>query len=265
MKMLKLSALVGATMLVAPSAMAATILIDDFDVFQRVVDDPDGLFPNQSSVGGIGVDAENSILGGARELEVEVNPSPSTGSVTLTSTSVVGSGPAGTTFTPSQVLRFNVQDGRGTATVTYGIAAGGSSLGDLTDNETNNKFLFDGIVGDLAGTALTSSITTGGGDVFSFLEPLSPNPSATTSFFDFSLDGLGVTFATLNDFKDVASLSFTFLGPEDDPNTPNAENTFDGRISSLSVVPLPASILFLLGGLGGLAGVSAAAKRRRKA
>jgi len=252
MNMLKISALVGASMLVAPTAMAKSILIDDFDVFQQVADAPTvGLSASDDIVG------QATILGEARRLETTNVPGGLGGS------SLISTGGSG--FLPANSLRFNVDSGEGTATVTYGIEAGGNALGDLTLGGVLDRFLFSDIVGDLAGASLLSTMTSTTNDVFSFLEPLAPGVASTTKFSGFSLNGDGVTFATLTDFSSVASLSFKFTGPKDDPNTPNNEATFDGSISKLSVVPLPASILFLLGGLGGLAGVSAASKRRRKA
>ena len=264
MNILKVTALVGASMMVAPTAMAASILIDSFTTRQQVS-------ANNISTGGTPLPAElspdsitgdPSIRGGARTLAVTNTPGVAQGSVLVSTGDPL---PAFDTLNDPGILRFAISAGVGTATVTYDGDIGGDplvGLGDLTDGGTNDRFLFSDITGDLTGTTFLTTMMTNAGQTFSFLEALAPGVGSTTKFSSLSQGvdgGDGINFATLADFSSVGSLSFTFFGPTTIPTT------FDGSISGISVVPLPASILFLLGGLGGLAGVSAGSKRRRKA
>jgi hypothetical protein len=73
----------------------------------------------------------------------------------------------------------------------------------------------------------------------------------------FSLDGDITTNDGQGDFnwEQVGALAFSIEA---------LTENYDGTLGAISVVPLPASAWLLLGGLGGLAGVSAASKRRRR-
>ncbi len=251
-------------MLVAPTAMAASILIDSFTTRQQVS-------ANNISAGGTPLPGEQSpntitgdpsILGGSRTMAVTNVPGVAQGSVLVSTGDPL---PAFDLLNDPGILRFAISAGVGTATVTYDGDIGGDptvGLGDLTNGGLLDRFVFGDISGDLAGTTFLSTLETNGGQTFSFLEFLAPGVSSTTMFTSLSQGangGDGINFATLADFTSVASLSFTFNGPITDPTT------FDGSISSISAVPLPLSALLLLGGLGGLAGTSVMSKRRRKA
>ncbi len=242
MNFLKISALVGASMLAAPTAMAASILIDDFTDVQEVRSTPDGGFNEVDTLGGL------SVRGGFRTLSVSTDPQNGGGTAPPAGSVLKSTGFQGIPGQADNVLRFSNQDQqRGIASVTYGIAAGGAALGDLTLGGVLDKFFFEVLSADLTGTMFSTQVTDGGGGTDTFNEFLDATFNPFTNFSEFS----GV------DFGDVASLTFTF-------NTLQIES-FDGSLGSISVVPLPASILFLLGGLGGLAGVSTVSKRRRKA
>ncbi len=235
MKILKISALIGATMLAAPTAMASSILIDTFDVFQEVVDVPTGTDVNSSQVG-----PEASILGGFRTLTVMTDPVGNEGSILRSTGAASG-------FNPPNALTFSNASGqRGVATVVYD--GNGAGLGDLTGpSGLLDSFFFEVLDADLAGTVFRTTVVSGA------------NSSTFSENFDATFDPFTrfSSFDPIIDFTNVASLTFEF-------DTQGIAN-FDGALGSISVVPLPASILFLLGGLGGLAGVSAASKRRRKA
>lgn len=239
MNILKVTALVGASMLVAPTAMAASILIDDFTVFQEVFDDPD-VGDGEVNTSTVGFDA--SIRGGFRTLTVLTIPDGLGGS------SLMSTGNSGTN--PPNSLNFsNGGSQRGVATVTYDGGLTGD-LGDLTGGGLLDSFFFEVLDADLAGTVFRTTVVDGDGDSSTFTENIAIDgtfdPFTRFSSFDSDIN-----------FADVASLTFQF-------DTLDVTN-FDGTLGSVSVVPLPASILFLLGGLGGLVGVSAASKRRRKA
>ncbi|NBB81435.1 MAG: hypothetical protein GVY36_18675 [Verrucomicrobia bacterium] len=235
MNMLKVSLAAGVVAMSASTATAATIMIDSFDTFQQVADSPvlPGA-PNTSTVNG-----DPTILGGSRELTVDTTPdnAPATNfGSSLTSTGA-----------PNTQLIFNNNDGQqGLATVVYGTDAGGAALGDLTDGGTNDKFLFEVTSGDLPGSLYTATVTDTSNASFTVSELLVTGFSPFQAFADFT----GV------DFENVASLTFTLDS--------NGVESFDGSIGSISAVPLPASALLLLGGIGGLAGFGASKRRRRK-
>ncbi|MEM6933369.1 MAG: hypothetical protein AAF526_07225 [Pseudomonadota bacterium] len=231
----KAVAAAAAVSVTSPAAMAASILIDSFDFQQQV-----GAQEILPSLPAMSTVTDGSIRGGNRTLEVSTTSS-SFAATQLESTGI-GAVP------DASVLRFsNTSSTGGSATVTYGIAAGGAALGDLTDMGVNDRLFFGNITGDLAGTTLLTTVVAGNG-TFDFLEALGGSPTPFTLFESF--ESMGV-FA---DFSSVSSLTFEF----------NAPNTFDGTVSLISAVPLPASALLLLGGLGGLAGASAVGKRRRR-
>jgi len=237
MTFLKATAAASALLLTASAATASTILIDDFDLFQEVVDVPVDVGDENSNT--VGPDA--SILGGFRTLTVATNPAGNEGSE-LRSTGL-GSG-----FNPPSALVFsNDATQSGTAIVIYGEDAGGSALGDLTMGGVLDKFFFEVLSADLDGTTLVTEVKDTGTGVSSVTEVLDATFSPFTAFSAFTGDA---------DFTSVGSLTFTF-------DTGDIKD-FDGALGSISVVPLPLSALLLLGGLGGLAGVSVASKRRRK-
>lgn len=235
----KIAAASCLTFAAAPSAMASTIMIDDFDAFQRVVDNP--FNPGEVNNSTVGPDA--SIRGGFRTMAVAATPNAN-GGAELVSTGI------GNNFIPESALTLATKPGvSAVATVSYGTAAiGGSALGNLTGASGNlDKFFFD-IIEDtpnFAGTTLTTTVTDND-STFSFEENLDVGFSEYTSFSNF----IGI------DFTQVESLVFTF-------NT-NDLTGFDASLASISVVPLPASALLLIGGLGGLFGVSAVGRRRRR-
>ena len=216
--------------LTAPAGMAATIIIDDFTTSQRV-SDTDG--PNTL----VDVFAPEAI-GDRRDMFVTTDQKPRIGGSVLESN--------------GGLLSFsNASNQTGEATLVYdglaGAGLGGASGLDLTDNGTNNRFLFSDPDGDLPGTFFLATVTdiNGASSEYDELFDLTLDP-----FLRFS------EFTGLAEFDKVASITFTF-------DTRDVAN-FDGSISRISVVPLPASALLLLGGLGGFAGLSAANRRRRR-
>lgn len=248
MKILKLSAVMGAAMLAAPTAMASSILIDDFSVFQTAADIPSAPGGETSLATGAG------LFGGSRFFEVENTSTPAgAGGATLTST---GNGlPIGQQQIPENTLIFStdtsqtaiatvIYDGRVDADTPATFAAE-----DLTNGGVNTKFFFD-LVEDtpnFVGATFTTTVTDASNNTATFVELLDADFSEFTSFSNFG----GI------DFTQVTSLTFSF--------DTNALAGFDGGISSISAVPLPLSAFLLLGGLGGLVGVSTVSKRRRRA
>lgn len=237
MNFLKISSVVAITALIAPGAMAAEIMIDDFEAAQRVQDLASGPFPQSSTIN------DGSILGLSRALSVVTSPQNATQPV---AGSVLESTGAGGLPVSDALVFSNSGNQVGVATVVYDGDGGG--LGDLTDGGFLDKFFFEVLSADLSGTIFTTTVDDGTNSG-TFVE----NIGAT---FDPFLRFSEAVFAGV-DFSNVASLTFTFDS--------NGIQSFDGTLGSISVVPLPLSSLLILGGLGGLAGANAVSKRRRKA
>lgn len=235
MNFLKLSLAAGAVALSATTASAVSIMIDDFDTFQKVADGPVlPVIPSSSTI------AAGDVLGGFRTLSVVTTPTGTLLGSQLTSTGLGVPNPS--------ALQFSNSAGQtGLATVSYGVAAGGGALGDLTGAMgENDRFFFADVSGDLIGATFSATVTDGSMNSATVTELLGPGFSPFQLFSDFT----GV------DFTDVASLTFTLNS--------SGVSSFDGQIGSISAVPLPASALLLLGGLGGFAAFGSAKRRRRK-
>ena len=231
MNIVKIAMVAGATVFLAPVANAASILIDDFSVYQQVIDVPKAPDVNSNVEGGIGD------LSADRTMSVTTSGGGVEAS-TFTSTGASGVLPA------NSLVLANDPGQSSVASLTYNFA----SAKDLTMGGTNDKFFFEfpgGILsGDVIGTSFTTEVVSGGTSG-SYTEFLSPLTSPFTSFnrAEFSLV----------DFTNVTSLMFTF----------DSVPSFDGTLNSISVVPLPASALLLLGGLGGFAAFGSSKRRRR--
>ncbi|NBB81747.1 MAG: hypothetical protein GVY36_20305 [Verrucomicrobia bacterium] len=216
--------------LTAPAGMASSILLDDFSTFQQVVDvaqAPETNTSTESGVGDFGADRKMTVITSGGGLEAS------------TFTSTGGSG-----FVPSNTL--TLINGTGQASdATLGYNFGGPV--DLTMGGLNDKFFFEfpgGILsGDVTGSNFLTTVNSTSGSGTN-TEALTPASSPFLSFSD-------ADFASV-DFENVKSLAFTF----------ESVPSFDGSLNAISVVPLPASALLLLGGLGGFAGLSAANRRR---
>jgi hypothetical protein len=232
---------VALTALTAPAVTAAT-LIDDFTTFQRVRDTPT-VDPTASNI------VAPEAIGGWRSMNVSTSPqnAPTTDGATT-----LRAGP--TTVRPDGILSFSNEDGHtGIGTIVYNANGAGLDDGvglpgyDLTSGGIDDRFFFALNSFDISGAAnfvMTVEDTGGGLGTFTELLDVTFDP-----FLRFS-EVVGVV-----DFTKVSSLTFRIESTTD---------SFDGSISSISVVPLPASALLLLGGLGGFAGMSAAARRRRR-
>jgi hypothetical protein len=112
---------------------------------------------------------------------------------------------------------------------------------DLSSFDANGKLDFYAFAWDQSGKVAT------------YFEKLQ-NPGGSISFS---------TSLGLDEFTKLAGIDWTDIGAlafAVESRSPE----FDGAIGSISVVPLPASAFLLLGGLGGLFGMSSAAKRRHR-
>lgn len=231
MKFFNIALAAGAVAFSASAASAVTVTIDDFSTYQQVIDVPTPGAVNTSVVTGVG------------DLLADRNMSVATSGGGLGASTFTSTGPSGF-LPPNSVTLSNSPGQSATATVTYTF--GGSV--DLTTSGFTDKFFFEfpgGILsGDVIGTSFSTTVVSGAG-TGTDVEALAPGSSPFLSFSD-------ADFAAV-DFTDVSSLMFTF---ESSPS-------FDGALSSISVVPVPAAGLLLLGGLGALGALGR--RRRRKA
>lgn len=248
-----------ASMVAVPAAMASTITVDDFSVSQLVADEP-GTGVNESVVTG-------DMIGGTRFMKVS-NNTGATGGTTLNS--------------EGGLLTFNNNSGTdGFGYVVYdgttdrddasdtSIGVGVNILGlnedillrsvsetffsfDLSefDNDIGSTALFSAFAWDREGKfAEFNEIVGGGFDV-----------SARLFLSEFTGDAI--------DWTQVGALAFKIDSREGVFNeTPYGELNFDATVgpTTISAIPLPASVLLLLSGLGGFAGISVASRRRKKA
>lgn len=202
-------------------ASAATLLIDGFDTDQRVIDVPAPGQVNQSEIFG------PDILGGFRDMEVMTSPSePESTELRVASSALAFS---------------NVTFARGSGSIVYD-GAGSAGLGgiDFTlGGLAQPQFVFEIIDFD-RDVDISVAIRDTNGLNATYSESLTGGFNPNLLFTEFTTDA-GF------DFTSVDSLSF-FV------SSLNQDTAVDGAIGSISIsaVPLPASALLLLGGLGGL-------------
>jgi hypothetical protein len=263
------AAAVLATTFGASAAMAGTIMIDDFMVGGGVqAEGLNGAGPVQATVTG----PLTSILGGVRFMQVRTDQGSDTGtSLSVTQNSGIlrfandsastGSGWLvydGNTTIDRMDATLSIADVNGVALEAVVDTAGLGSI-DFLQGQLDGFFEFDVKnfdndfgnlpVGTLTFSAFAWDASGGAVSYFEAIDPMNFSPLLAYSQFT------GTPF----DWSEVSALAFRI-----DTNNIVA---LDGELGAITAtpIPLPASVLLLLGGVGGLAGLSAAAKRRRKA
>jgi hypothetical protein len=209
----------------AMQATAASFMLDDFTTSQVISADPP-LSTNVLGGAGTGIAAESRDLFADNTL-ASVNQN-STGVTSIES----GGG----------FLTFNNETGaRGIGTITYNNF-------DLFYNVDEGFFVFDVVAGGFDGNAVFSVDGKDDNDkMISYSESLT---GGFSPILRFSV----LTGSASFDFRNVAYLTFSI-------DSTTTAGSIDGALRGIEVsaVPLPASSLLLLGGLGGLM-----AMRRRK-
>ena len=231
----------AAVLCTGAQAFAATLVIDDFSVDQRVQDTP-AFEPNASEVGG-------GMLGGFRDLSV-TNTAADGSNLAATELNVTGGN-----------LKFsNVAGARGEGTLTY----------DVGDGDPNNVDT-DGLGG--------VNLLIGTDPYFIFASPPSV-PFDNVALFRatvWDVDGNTATYEELLDadydpqlsFSEFAGVDFSRIGAlQFFISSTGTNDSVDGAVTQIEVragdiapIPLPASGLLLLGGMGGLSFL----RRRKKA
>jgi hypothetical protein len=261
----------------AATASTITITIDDFEVEQTVIAAQQGN-PASGTVSG----PEANIIGGVRHMQVETFD---LGGETGTPAPVPGGRQTGTIFNAeASALDFaNDPTSIGTGWLVYDATTDRTGLptpaqvAGLEFGASVNRF---GLNADLL-LGMPTGYFTFTAENFDQLQP-----NALT-FSAFAWDMLG---NTVGYYEEIDPATFSpilgygeFRANWNDPGSglggfdwgqvgalafrvDSTQRAFDGQITGITAtpIPLPASALLLLGGLGGLAGWSASTKRRRK-
>ncbi|WP_417525522.1 hypothetical protein [Marinovum sp.] len=245
------------TAFLAPAAMAVPIIVDDFSAAGTRIADLQG---NPAFVDV----ADAGILGGNRFMWVSTDGTQDLG----TGISANGDG---------QVNFNNDTGATGQAVLIYdgGPAGRVNQMFNFADSPTNQIGVNTGGLGGVNLVKGSVGTTSFKFDILSF------DAGGIVQFWAYAWDTFG-NLATydeelanpgpqisidnklgLSQFTTPVGFDWTSIGAlafSVESKTPE----FDGALGTISVIPLPASAFLLLGGLGGLFGVSAASRRRRR-
>lgn len=243
----------------ATAAGASTMVIDDFSVNQFVQAASQGN-PASSQVTG-------SMLGGTRFMQVFTSPGTQGGTSLNAELGVLqfnnGSNDLGTGW-----VIYDGGDAGSREDVGIGANVHTKGLGGVNFlmGAPDSFFNFSGAAfnqGIGAATAIFTAFAWDMDEGFSEYQEVIGGPDFTEKLFlsEFRDDWSDPLSVATVDWSNIGALAFTISSQQ------TGDINFDGTIEAITLtpIPLPASALLLLGGMGGLAGLSAAAKRRRKA
>lgn len=233
----------AAVLCTGAQAFAATLVIDDFSGEQRVQDTP-GFEPNNSQVAGSG------ILGGYRDLSV-------------TNTAADGSNRAATELnvTGGNLKFSNVAGARGEGTLTYDgdddpTTVNTSGLGGINLLIGTDPYFYfaspEGVGFDNV-AAFRAQVWDVDGNTATYEELIDEDYDPRLAFSAF-------TGGTV-DFSRIGALQFFISSTDTNDSVDGAITQIEIRAGDVAPIPLPASSLLLLGGLGGLSFL----RRRKKA
>ena len=245
MKTTMIAAAAAATTLTLAPMQASALVIDDFTIAQQVVDVPTAGFQSASQVSGLG------ILGGYRDMRVERisgNAPPEFDAVLSASGGTLGFSNTFGTLSRAWIVYDGDNDFSSTGIVNT------SGLGGVNFLIGPSPFLDFNIITADAGLFVRISIWDMDGSKMEYTEDLPAfDVDPLLPLTDFNLvDGLEFDWARVGAIEFFVEATVT---------------AYDGQIGpiTLNAIPLPAPALLLLGGLGGLGGMTVLRNRRRKA
>ncbi|MEW9920319.1 hypothetical protein AB2B41_11930 [Marimonas sp. MJW-29] len=301
MKKFTTLAFIGGFSMVAGAAMSASVTIDDFTAGGQIASAATNVGDPTPQKDGNTILVGN-VLGGSRGLAVITNPARVTGTPTDINNASLEVDPTSsatdivTGNTVTGIISFNNNSNQTSTGVLVYSGAGASvvepdiqdttpadNLADFTvdttapfsptptaaelgittfglnaditgGNSANNRFFFDVLSADLNVNIGIYGYDTAGNLAAAYGEDLIGGFSEYAAFNEFTYFGGYNT----NFWSSTALGALAFV-VQNDPLSP-----VDAVLGSISVVPLPASALLLLGGLGGLGFMSGAKRRRRK-
>ena len=228
-------------------ASAATVVIDNFDLDQRVEDAPG---PGETTNSQVGPSA--GIIGGFRDLLVDTDEE--------------GQQDATELVAQNSQLEFNNDTGvTGRGWVTYD---GSNVVGTDPDNVDTNGLNGIDLYGGPIGGGFNFEVIESDAEIFIEITAWDIT-SAMVSFSELLPAGGGnpfVPFAAFSgdagfNWNQVGALQF-FAQSGDESSVPSLDGAIGSITVETGVIPLPASAFLLLGGVGGLSALGA--RRRRK-
>lgn len=257
-----LAAGAAATMIMASGATASTITIDDFTTDQLVQDAP--------SLGSVSASTEaGGMIGGFRYMEVENSGSINAGTQLNSQFGALTFDNSSNTSGIGYIVYDGTSDRTLATNTDIGVGVNTSGLNEnLVFGSVSQTFFSFDLSGFNPGTGGSTALFSAfawdnDGNRAEFAEIVGAGPISPNLFLsEFAGDPI--------DWTQVGALAFSIdsrAGTSDLLGGASfGGDNFDGTVGviSVSAIPLPASVLMLLGGLGAFFGVSRASARRQE-